>query len=112
MCWLAFDFVRSYQFSPPDEHTAFIEQKSKDRNPFLNCGVGFVDRKSKAVLLSGPGCNHPELIENLGHDHAYMTCIDDLFDCCHDRFMSRVVRICESDQDIGVEQDPHSPRPA
>lgn len=89
-----------------------VEQESEIAYRILQKSHGVVRSESKSVLGSGTGKNDPEFVNGLRYEAegvvpSYASCQATI-----DSRPNREIRLCSPNDDVGVEQNFHSPRPA
>jgi hypothetical protein len=97
---------------PTSEDASLVEEKREDEQLIFHGPIGSANGEPKAIPLQGSGRNHPKLIQNLRNQDAFVACFDQSLYGSDCQLVSSIIRVRETNENIRVEQNPHSPRPS
>ena len=104
--------VSPHQRLPRFQNSAFIAQYRKKVFHPLDVSIDHFPRKPSAILFHRPSRDRPILIQHWGHDAQRMPLIVEANEGQFRRRGMRMIPMCNSHENIGVDQNLHSPRPA
>lgn len=92
---------------PKAKYAAFISKESKNANdaacPFIRLDSG----ESEAVLIDGPRCNYPMLIQHLRDYCDLMTVLPQSLDSLNRHCAIRMANWKRPEQDVRICKNPH-----
>lgn len=108
----AADLIARDQLLPMRKDGGSLAQKNEEDLEAGKFRLRFGRSKPKPVLRRGPRADHPELVEVLRHEAEDFPLPAQLGHGVHGSGMHRVDGLSGSEQNVCIEQDAHSPRPA
>ncbi|QDU56261.1 hypothetical protein Pan181_24690 [Aeoliella mucimassa] len=112
VCLLARNLIGSDKIPPVVEDGSLVAAKGKKRDHSINFKIGSLRRQTQSIHFSWTRSNDPEFIDNLRDDTKL---VPDRSQRMHSRSSDAAVGMAwlhGTQQQIGIQQNNHSPRPA
>jgi len=107
-----FDFELADKLFPRGEDAVAIRKKSEQGLGLLMFFDDDGYLQAKSIFFDGPGANDPKFVEHLRNKKKLIASLAQRLDGGEGGSVVGVSGLGYAGEDVGVEKDPHSPRPA